>query len=134
MLVIEGGWLPPGAGGSARKSSRKVDLGAVLLGRLQIMTVEVTVEEEGAVKVGGFGQCTYKDEEIVGVGQAGRQEEPPRSHNWLHCLCRPRAPSLALHLVHSFDGNWLKLPSILSSIAMKEKRQVFHSDNEHRIT
>ena len=92
MLVIEGGWLPPGAGGSARKSSRKVDLGAVLLGRLQIMTVEVTVEEEGAVKVGGFGQCTYKDEEIVGVGQAGRQEEPPRSHNWLHCLCRPRAP------------------------------------------
>ena len=33
MLVIEGGWLPPAAGGSSRKSSRKVDLGAVLLGR-----------------------------------------------------------------------------------------------------
>ena len=33
MLVIEGGWFPPAAGGSARKSSRKVDLGAVLLGR-----------------------------------------------------------------------------------------------------
>ena len=33
MLVIEGGWLPPAAGGSARKSSRKVDLGAALLGR-----------------------------------------------------------------------------------------------------
>ena len=33
MLVIEGGWLPLAAGGSPRKSSRKVDLGAVLLGR-----------------------------------------------------------------------------------------------------
>ena len=33
MLVIEGGWLPPAAGGSSRKSSRKVDLGAALLGR-----------------------------------------------------------------------------------------------------
>ena len=94
---------------------------------------EVAVEEKGSK---GW-QSAYQDEEIVGgcgaVGGGGGGVEPPRSNNWLHCLCRPRAPSLALHLVHSFDGNWLKLPSILSSIAMKEKHRVFNSDDERNM-
>ena len=55
------------------------------------MAGEVAVEEKGSK--GWVGAAVYKkDEEIVG----GREEEePPRSHNWLHCLCRPRAPPLS---------------------------------------
>ena len=68
------------------------------------MAAEVAVEERGSK---GWVGAVYKDEEIVGGRQAGRQaggqeEEPPRSHNWLHCLCRPRAPpSLPICPIHS---------------------------------
>ena len=74
------------------------------------MAGEEAVEEKGrAIKE----QCgAYKDEEIVGGGGGGQAGEPPWSHNWLHRLCRPRA--LATHLSHSFSGNWLKSPPILS--------------------
>ena len=68
------------------------------------MAGEVAVEEKGrAIKE----QCgAYKDEEIVGGGGQSRQgqEEPPRSHNWLHCLCRPRAPpSPNICPIHSLE-------------------------------
>ena len=57
------------------------------------MAGEEAVEEKGrAIKE----QCgAYKDEEIVGGGGGGQAGEPPWSHNWLHCLCRPRAPPLS---------------------------------------
>ena len=58
------------------------------------MAAEVAVEERGSK---GWVGAVYKDEEIVGGGGQSRQgqEGPPRSHNWLHCLCRPRAPPLS---------------------------------------